>query len=91
MSDDKNYDALLNTVLNQVIENNLHARPGTPMADLKAAIETAIESLPALEFEEFSKALTDTEAEMNLIKRAPEIIGWDADHIVDWIETLSKK
>lgn len=43
-----------------------------------------------LEFEEFSKALTDTEAEMNLIKCAPEITGWDADHIVDWIETLSR-
>ncbi|MGD2088744.1 MAG: hypothetical protein PVH61_21375 [Candidatus Aminicenantes bacterium] len=91
MTDNKNYDALLNEVLNRVIENNLQAKPGTPMADLKSAIETAIKSLPELEFEEFSKAINDTDAERELIDRAPEIIGWDADHIVNWIETISNK
>lgn len=91
MTDDKNYEELLDTVLNRVIKNNLQAKPGTPMADLKTAIETAIESLPKLEFEEFSKALKDEDAGKKLVNRAPEIIGWDADHIVDWIETLSNK
>ena len=91
MASDQAHEDLLKGVLDQVVQNNRQIRPGTPMADLKAAIETALTSLPPLEFEEFTKAISDEQAGETLIQRAPEIIGWNADQIVEWIEQLSKK
>lgn len=85
------HDALLNSVLERVIENNQQIRPGTPMADLKEAIESAMSSLPPLEFEEFSQVLEDSDAEKVLLERAPELIGWNADQIIEWVEEISKK
>jgi hypothetical protein len=91
MSAESSYDQLLQDVLDRVIQNNQQVRPGTPMAELKEAIEGALTSLPALEFEEFSQALENQNAAEDLIRQAPEIIGWNADQIVQWIEELSQK
>lgn len=91
MSPEQTHEQLLRQVLDVVIENNKKIRPGTPMAELKGAIEAALSSLPPLEFEEFSKAIDDTDAAERLVQRAPEIIGWNADQIVEWVEDLSKK
>ncbi len=88
---DESHAALLGEVLERVRQNNLQARPGTPMAELKNAIEEALASLPALEFEEFSKAIDDADAAQRLVQRAPEMIGWNADQIVEWVEKLSEK
>ena len=88
---EKKYEELLKSVLDNVIEGNRKIRPGTPMAELKDSIEASIASLPPLEFEKFSKAMEDKEAAGELLKKAPEIIGWDADHLVEWVENLSKK
>lgn len=85
------YEALLKEVLDRIEQDNNLAKPGTPMAELKNAVEAAIQALPPLEFEEFSQAVNDEEAVKRLIQRAPEIIGWNADQIVEWIEELSKK
>ncbi|MEW6403925.1 MAG: hypothetical protein AB1649_19190 [Chloroflexota bacterium] len=93
MSNEQSYDDLLKTVLDRVIQNNQQIRPGTPMAELKEAIEGALASLPPLEFEEFNQVLQniDKNAASRLIERGPEMIGWNADQIVQWIEELSKK
>jgi len=91
MTEDNQHDQLLQNVLDRVIQNNLQIRPGTPMAELKEAIEDAITSLPALDFEDASRAIEDKNAAENLVQRAPEIIGWNADQIVEWVEELSKK
>ena len=91
MSTDLSHESLLRKVLDIAIQNNQRTRPGTPMAELKAAIETALTSLPPLEFEEFKEAVSDTEAAENLVQRAPEMIGWNADQIVEWLEKLSGK
>ena len=88
---EESHEELLKEVLDRVIKNNYQARPGTPMAELKDAIEAAITALPALEFEEYSKADADKDADRDLVARAPEMIGWDADHIIEWVEELSKK
>ncbi len=93
MSTEQSYDDLLKGVLDRVIQNNQQIRPGTPMSDLKDAIEAALASLPPLEFEEFNQVLQniDKDAATKLIERGPEIVGWNADQIVQWIEELSKK
>ena len=91
MSTDNAHEALLKNVLDRVIQNNQQLRPGTPLAELKNAIEASLTSLPPLEFEEFSQALDSTDVSSKLVKRAPEIIGWNADQIVEWIEELAKK
>ncbi len=91
MSADQTHEALLREVIEQVAENNRQVKPGTPMAELQTAIESAIDSLPSLEFEEFNQAVSDTNAAERLIGRAPEIIGWNADQIVEWVEELAKK
>ena len=91
MANEVSHQELLAKVLDRVIQNNQAVRPGTPMAELKDAIEAAIQNLPPLEFGEFSKAIEDTGAAEALVQRAPEIIGWDADRIIEWIETLAKK
>jgi hypothetical protein len=92
MANDNSQEELLKNVLDQVIQNNQQLKPGTPLADLKEAIEASLSSLPPLEFQEFSKVLEgDTDYTENLIKRAPEMIGWNADRIVEWIEGLAKK
>jgi hypothetical protein len=82
---------LLRQVLDQVVQNNQQIKPGTPMAELKAAIEAALGSLPPLEFEEFTQAVGDADAADRLVRRAPEMIGWNADQIVEWVEELAKK
>ena len=91
MSADQSHEELLREVLDQVVQNNLQVKPGTPMAELKAAIETALSALPPLDFEEFNKAIGDTDAAENLVRRAPELIGWNADQIVEWMQQLEKK
>ena len=91
MTEDNQHEQLLKNVLDRVIQNNLQIRPGTPMAELKEAIEDAIKTLPPLDFEDASDAIGDKDAAQNLVQRAPEIIGWDADKIVEWVEELSKK
>jgi hypothetical protein len=52
---------------------------------------TALISLPPLEFEEFGQAIQDAEAAQQLVKQAPDIIGWNADRIIEWIEELARK
>lgn len=89
MSNDQSHEELLSKVLDIAIQNNQRARAGTPMAELKAAIEAALTALPPLQFEEFSQAVSDTEAAEKLVQRAPEMIGWNADKIVEWLEQLS--
>lgn len=91
MSDESSHESLLRDVLAQVTEQNRQQRPGTPMAELRAAIKAALGSLPPLEFEEFDRALDDSDAADRLVRRAPELIGWNADQIVEWVEELSKK
>jgi hypothetical protein len=91
MSQDNAHEELLKTVLDRVIQNNQQLRPGTPLAELKDAIEAALTSLPPLEFEEFSQALDNTDVFQKLVRRAPEIIGWNADQVVAWVEELAKK
>jgi hypothetical protein len=89
MSSDQSYEELLGKVLDIAIRNNQRIRPGTPMFELKAAIEAALTALPPLEFDEFTQAIGDTDAAAKLVQRAPEMIGWNADQIVEWLEQLS--
>lgn len=91
MDNDQSHEELLGKVLDIAIRNNQRIRPGTPMFELKAAIEAALTQLPPLEFEEFSQAIGDTDAATKLVQRAPEMIGWNADQIVEWLEQLSGK
>jgi len=91
MNTDTSHEELLQQVLDRVIQNNRASRPGTPMAELKSAIEGALDTLPPLEFEEFSQALDDADAAQKLVLRAPEIVGWNADKIVEWVEEISNK
>ena len=91
MSTKISHDDLLKEVLERVVQNNQQLRPGTPLSDLKSAIESALGSLPQLEFGEFSKVLENKDSIEQLLERAPQIIGWDADHIVAWVEEISKK
>lgn len=91
MAQKTDHDELLREVLDAVIENNRQTRPGSPLAELKSAIESAIGSLPPLDFDEYTKAIDDPEAAERFLQHAPELVGWDADQIVDWIEELSKK
>ena len=46
MSNEASHEELLKGVLEQVIRNNRSARPGTPMAELREAIEGALTALP---------------------------------------------
>ena len=41
--------------------------------------------------EEFTAAVEDTNAATRLLQQAPDLIGWNADQIVEWIEELAKK
>lgn len=91
MANETNHEELLRNVLDRVMQNNRQIRPGTPMAELKAAIEAAISALPPLEFEAYSQAINDKTAAERFVQKAPEIIGWNADQVVEWIEALSKK
>ncbi len=84
-------ERLLKEVIDQVMAANKSNHPGTPMAQLRDAIEAALTALPPLEFKEFDKALGDTHAAERLVRDAPEIIGWNADQIVEWVEALAKK
>ena len=84
-------EKLLQEVLERIIQRNMQIRPGTPMAELKNAIESAISSLPPLEYQEFKSALDDKDAASRLVDRAPEMIGWNADKMVELIEELAKK
>jgi hypothetical protein len=91
MSADDENEKLLQEVLDRIIQRNMQIRPGTPMAELKNAIESAISSLPPLEYQEFKSALDDKDAANKLVDRAPEMIGWNADKMVELIEELAKK
>lgn len=89
---DTSYDDLLRNVLDRVVQNNQQLKPGTPLAELKEAIEASLRDLPPLEFEEFSRVLDGgMDFSDQLIKQAPEMIGWNADKIVEWVEELAKK
>lgn len=89
--DTQEQERLLREVIDQVMASNKATQPGTPMAQLRDAIEGALTSLPPLQFAEFDKALGDTHAAERLVRDAPEIIGWNADQIVEWVEELSRK
>ncbi len=91
MSTEQSHEELLRQALEIAIRNNQQIRPGTPMAELKSAIETALNSLPPLEFEQFAEATGDTEAVHRLVDNAPELAGWDADRIVEWVQKLAEK
>jgi hypothetical protein len=91
MSNEQSHEELLREVLEVAVRNNQQLRPGTPLAELKTAIESALRNLPPLEFEEFAQAVEDADAAQKLVQRAPEIVGWNADQIVAWIEELAKK
>ncbi len=91
MAQDQSHEELLKNVLERVVANNQHIRPGTPMAELKEALEAALQSLPPLEFEEFNQAIEDENAAAKLVDNAPELIGWNADQLVEWVEALAKK
>jgi hypothetical protein len=91
MKEKNDHEELLKIVLDRIIENNRNVRPGTPMAELQSAIENAIENLPPLEFEDFNKAIGDTDAARKLLEQAPELIGWNTDQVLEWIEDLAKK
>ncbi len=62
MSAEQSHEELLREVLENVIRNNQQLRPGTPMAELKTAIEAAINNLPPLEFKEFDEAINNNDA-----------------------------
>ena len=91
MSAEESYEKLLQNVLDRVIQNNQQVRPGTPMAALKEAIEASLSALPPLEFQEFSEAIENQNAAEQLVSRGPELIGWNADQIVQWVEELAGK
>lgn len=91
MSKMDNHEQLLEKVLDGIVARNNQVAPGTPMAKLKEAIENNLNSLPPLDFQEFDDAVSDTNAVENLIKNAPDLIGWNADKIIEWIENISKK
>jgi hypothetical protein len=91
MNSDLTHEEALRQVLDLVVQNNQQSKPGTPMSELKIAIEAALASLPPLDFEEFTQAIGDTDAADELVRRAPDLIGWNADQIVEWVEELSKK
>jgi hypothetical protein len=91
MANEQTHEQLLKEVLDQVVQNNRQLRPGTPMAELKSAVEAALGALPPLQLEENTKVIDDANAAKSLVDRAPQLIGWDADKIVEWIEELSKK
>jgi hypothetical protein len=95
MTQDMTHEELLEKTLDRVVENNKRLRPGTPMAELKDAIEASLSSLPPLEFKEFSELIANMEEESDfsqeMLTRAPEILGWDADQIIAWVEEITKK
>lgn len=92
MAQEMTHEELLKGVLDRVVENNKRLRPGTPMAELKDAIEASLGSLPPLEFEEFSRLTEgDKDYSAELLRRAPEMLGWDADQIITWVEEVTQK
>lgn len=91
MSAEQSHEELLREVLDIVVQSNQQTRPGTPMAELKTAIEMALSSLPPLEFKAFNDAINDTGAAERLVQRAPEMIGWNADKIIEWVEQITQK
>jgi hypothetical protein len=86
---EQTYNTILKEVLDRVVQNNQQLRPGTPLAELKEAIEAALSTLPPLEFKEFTAVLDGDDAAQELIDKAPELIGWNADKIIQWIKELS--
>jgi hypothetical protein len=91
MNEDQSHEELLREVLNAVVQSNQQTRPGTPMAELKTAIETALAALPPLEFKKFEEAISDTGAAEKFVHRAPEVVGWNADKVVEWVEQIAQK
>ncbi len=91
MSTEQTHEELLREVLDNVVRNNQQLRPGTPMAELKASIETALNSLPPLEFTTYNEAINNTDAARELVQNTPAIIGWDADKIIKWVQELADK
>lgn len=91
MTQKHDHENLLKEVLDRIIENNRNIRPGTPMAELQSAIEGAIQNLEPLNFEDFDKAIGNRDAAKNLLEQAPEMIGWNTDQVLEWVEELSKK
>jgi hypothetical protein len=92
MTSDSSHEQLLKDVLDRVVQHNQQLMPGTPLAELKAAIEESLSTLPPLEFRELSGLLEPgTDYSSELIRRGPEMIGWDADKIIEWVEALAGK
>lgn len=93
MSTETTQEKLLQDVLNRVVQRNEQLQPGTPLAELKEAIEAALSSLPPLEFKEYSQMLEQKpdQSQQQLLDRAPEMVGWNADQIIAWVEELAKR
>lgn len=91
MTANPSHESLLRELIELTAQNNRQMKPGSPMAELQAAIEAAVASLPPLEFQEYTAAVEDGNAAARLVQQAPDLIGWNADQIVEWIEELAKK
>ena len=92
MAQDMTHEELLKNVLDRVVESNRSLRPGTPMPELKDAIEASLSSLPPLEFEEF-RQLTEEDRDYSakLLRRSEDMLGWNADQIIAWVEEVTRK
>lgn len=88
---EQSHEALLGEVLNRIEQNNESLRAGTPLAELRDAIEAALQSLPELQTDDFDQVMGNSDFLGRLVAEAPEIIGWNADQIITWIEQIAKQ
>ncbi len=88
---DQSHEAILAEVLNRIEQNNESLRAGSPLAELRDAIEAALQSLPELQTDDFDQVMGNSDFLQRLVMEAPEIIGWNADQIITWIEEIAKK
>lgn len=87
---EQSHEAILGEVLDRIEQNNESLRAGTPLAELRDAIETALQSLPELQTDDFNQVMGNSDFLQRLVAEAPEIIGWNADQIITWIEEIAK-
>lgn len=88
---EQSHEAILSRVLDRIEQNNEQIRPGTPLHDLNHAIEEALKMLPELKTDDFNQVMSSNDYLQRLIADAPEMIGWNADKIIEWIETIKSK
>lgn len=88
---EQSHEAILSQVLDRIEKNNEQLRPGTPLHELNNAIEEALKLLPELKTDDFDQVMNSTDYLQRLISDAPNMIGWDADKIIEWIEVIRQK